>query len=61
VERLIEVFSAQIAGSTAHDVPGKIFAFTAIYPEGEAGEEQEHPLLAFKATSDPDTLYLHEA
>ncbi len=23
--------------------------------------EDEHPLMAFKATSDPDTMYLHDA
>jgi hypothetical protein len=62
VERLIEVFSAEITSSTAHDVPGELFALSATCPEEESeAVAQEHPLLAHKATSDPDALCLHEA
>jgi hypothetical protein len=61
VERLIQVFSAKITTATEHDTPGELFSFAAVYPGAEIDADQEHPLLAYKATSYPDTLCLHEA
>jgi hypothetical protein len=43
---------------TRHDVEGEIFCLEAMFP---SREEIENPLVAYKATSDPDTMYLHEA
>ena len=39
--------------------PGEIFCMKAMF--GDDTEQPEHPLLAFGASNDPDTLYLHEA
>jgi hypothetical protein len=39
--------------------PGEIFCFNAMV--GDEREQPKHPLLAFAATNDPDTFYLHEA
>ena len=45
---------------TADDVVGEIFCYRAMFP-AYAGQEEEHPLMAYKATSDPDTMYHHQA
>ena len=60
VDRLIPVMSAEILADTQNDIEGEIFCMQAMYP---GGTEQDgiHPLLAYKSTSDPDTMYLHEA
>jgi hypothetical protein len=42
------------------DVPGEIFSATALFPRDDSIMDMP-PLLAYKATADPDTLYLHEA
>ena len=39
--------------------PGEIFSYKAMF--GEEPDVPEHPLMAFAATNDPDTFYLHEA
>ena len=39
--------------------PGEIFSYKAMF--GEEPDIPEHPLMAFAATNDPDTFYLHEA
>jgi hypothetical protein len=57
-ERLIEAMIVEIKDVTKHDVEGEIFCLEAMFP---AREEIDNPLVAFKATSDPDTMYLHEA
>ena len=41
-------------------VDGEIFCMQALYPDSEVTSD-EHPLLAYGATNDPDTLYWHEA
>jgi hypothetical protein len=58
VEPLIEAMMAEIRVQTAKEGEGEIFCLEAMYP---FREDNEHPLIAFKATSDPDTMYLHEA
>ncbi len=58
VERLIDAMLVEIKDVTKHDVEGEIFCLEAMFP---SREEIEHPLMAYKATSDPDTMYLHEA
>jgi hypothetical protein len=58
VERLIEVMLAEIKEQTGNNVEGEIFCLEAMFPYRE---DKIHPLAAFKATSDPDTMYLHEA
>lgn len=52
--RLIEVFEAELANQ---EIPYEIFSLEALFPE----EKEEHPLYAFKASADPDTMYYHQA
>ena len=49
---------AEIKVQTKNNVEGEIFCLEAMFPFRDEGI---HPLVAFKATSDPDTMYLHEA
>jgi Reverse transcriptase (RNA-dependent DNA polymerase) len=65
VQRLIQImcavcFVAQAAASPTH-VPGELFCYQAMFPDDGPDDIQAHPLLAFGATADPDTLYYHEA
>ena len=32
-----------------------------MFPKGESPDFEDNPLLVFKANSDPDTMYMHEA
>jgi hypothetical protein len=57
-EQLIEAMLVKIKDMTKNDVEGEIFCLKAMFP---TREEIEHPLMVFKATSNPDTMYLHEA
>ena len=64
VQRLINAMIAEIKRDTQEDnvdqVQGEIFCHSAMYPKDDTALEH-HPLLAYKATSDPDTMYLHQA
>lgn len=56
--QLLEAFAAEIESNGKHNVPYEVLGV----PNVEADcWETEHPYVAFKAHSDPDTLYLHEA
>ena len=62
---LIKAMITEISEATEEDINGEILCLEAIYPQS-AGEYrnmlmEDDPLYAFKATSDPDTMYLHEA
>jgi hypothetical protein len=52
--------AAEIGKQTAGDIEGDIFCYQAMFPEG-GQQEYDDPLLAYKAVSDPNTLYYHEA
>ena len=52
--------STEIKDSTSNEVEGELFCLQAIYPANLLDEIQD-PILAYKATSDPDTMYLHQA
>lgn len=61
IQRLIEAMQAEITVATTQtpdSIEGEIFALQAIYPDITV---EQDPLLAFKATADPDTMYMHEA
>ena len=60
VDRLIPVMSAEITADTEAGIEGEIFCLQALFPGGTEYDDQ-HSLMAYKATSDPDTMYLHEA
>ena len=55
--------ASAVAGANASPASGKIFCLQAMFPEDAATGEhfQEHPLQAFAATANPDTLCCHEA
>jgi hypothetical protein len=58
IERLIEAMMAEMKDN-AGDVEGEIFCLEAMFPDRE--DEDLNPLLAYKASADPDTMYMHEA
>ena len=58
--RLIEAMAAEISQATADDVEGELFCYVAMFPDDDM-IDYDDPLHAFKAVSDPDTLYYHEA
>ena len=43
------------------ETKGEIFAYETMYPRGSGSACQQRPLLAYKASTDPDTMYMHEA
>jgi len=59
---LIEAMHTEILACTSQGIPGETFCLEAIYPESnlEAMEmADQDPFLAYKASADLDTLYLH--
>ena len=64
VQRLINAMIAEIERDTLEDnvdhVQGEIFCHSVMSPKDDTALEH-HPLVSYKATSDPDTMYLHQA
>ena len=60
-ERLIHTMTTEILKLTQEDIPGELFCYEVMYPEGTACHDTENPLLVYKASTDPDTMYMHEA
>lgn len=58
VQRLMHACTSEMI--TSDDITAEILALENIYPDYKTKLE-ENPLLAFKATADPDTLCYHEA
>lgn len=50
----------EISAVTLWDVEGKVFCYAAMFPHDDVIDHTD-PLQAFKAVSDPDTRYYHEA
>ena len=50
---------------TQENIPGEIFCNETLFPDSSIGKDdllmQLDPMYAFKATSDPDSMYLHQA
>jgi hypothetical protein len=59
VNRLIEAMLAETSALTVNNIEGEIFCLQALYPEHAMMEED--PFFVYKATADPDTMYMHEA
>lgn len=59
IQRL-EVMCAEIGEATKDDVEGEVFCYVAMFPNDDRWNYRD-PLLAYKAVSDPDTLYYHQA
>ena len=47
------------------EVKGEIFCYQSMFPEGcsdnNDGLSHLNPLMVYKSTTDPDSMYLHEA
>ena len=45
------------------EIPCEIFTHSALFPtdDSEGVHASSNPLMAFKASTDPDTMYMHEA
>jgi hypothetical protein len=56
---LVQAMMAELMALTQSDIPGEIFAYQAMFPDHE--HDHIDPFLAYKAVSDPDTLYFHQA
>jgi hypothetical protein len=58
-DQMLKAMMTELVVQTQSDVPGEIFAYSAMFPD----QEHDHidPFLAYKAVSDPDTLYYHQA
>ena len=52
--RLINAISAELA---CQETPDELFSLESLFPN----PEEEHTLLAYKASADPNTMYMHEA
>ena len=61
LKRLIEVMYTEIERNA--DTKGEIFAYETMYlsPRGSGLACQQRPLLTYKASTDPNTMYMHEA
>jgi hypothetical protein len=53
IEHLIEAMMTEIWAQTSKEVEGEIFCLEAMFPFQEDGN---HPLMACKASSDPNTM-----
>ena len=60
VQRLITAMTAEMTLTSEGDIDGEIFSFHSLFPDHEDLNIFD-PLLAYKSTSDPDTLYYHQA
>ena len=55
---LTDAMVAEVQNLTSGDVAGEIYCVQAMFPDDQF--EYANPLHAYKAVSDPDTLYYHE-
>jgi hypothetical protein len=65
IHRIIEAMSTLVEHLTTISLPEndspELLSMSAIAPDAHIDHYRNHPLLAFGATNDPDTLYYHEA
>ena len=59
-QRLIETMMVELTNATESDIPGEIFCLQAMFTN-YTGTFDIDPLMAYKATSDSDTMYMHQA
>jgi hypothetical protein len=60
IHKTLEAMRAEISKATQSDVEGEIFCYVAMFPNDDRWAYCD-PLIAYKAVSDPDTLYYHQA
>jgi len=58
--RIMESMIAELSNATADNVPGEIFCYKAMFPN-YAGLPEQDPIQIYKATADPDNMYMHQA
>ena len=65
METVINQMMDENKARTKNEIQGEIFCYAALYPTDTEGKQDVlpsmHPLMAYKATSDPDSMYLHQA
>ena len=57
----MEATNKEIIANTKDDAMGEIYCLAAMHPSGGPETSNDNPLLAFKASTDPDTMCMHEA
>ena len=58
--RLLQEMMSEITSTSERAVSGELFCFSALFPDLE-DDFHEDPLQAYKATTNPDIMYYHEA
>ena len=65
METVINQMMDENKARTKNEIQGEIFCYAALYLTDTEGKQDVlpsmHPLMAYKATSDPDSMYLHQA
>ena len=65
METFINQMMYENKARTKNVIQGEILCYAALYPTGTEGKQyvlpSMHPLMAYKATSDPDSMNLHQA
>ena len=59
-ERTLQDIMLQEISSNGSAIEGEIFSMESLFPN-DIQMSQNYPYLAFKASADPDTMYLHQA
>jgi hypothetical protein len=59
-QRILAAMCTEISEATRGDVEDEIYCYVAMFPNDDRWSNRD-PLLAYKAVSDPDTLYYHQA
>ena len=65
METVINQMMDEHKARTKNEMQGEIFCYAALYPTDTEGKQDVlpsmHPLMAYKSTSDPGYMYLHQA
>ena len=57
--KYMEIIQHEIETYTNSQIQGEIIFLEAMFPEHQ--QVDSNSMMAFKATSDPDTIYMHQA
>ena len=65
METVINQMMDENKARTKNEIQGEMFCYAALYPTDTEVKQDVlpsiHPLMAYKATSDPGYMYLHQA
>ncbi|KAI2502092.1 hypothetical protein MHU86_12322 [Fragilaria crotonensis] len=59
-QKYLSAVCTELSEATRNDVEGEMFCYVAMFPDDDRWAYR-NPLMAYKAVSDPDTLYYHQA